>query len=307
MSHPSHCFSLAFAFNCRLPFLRRELITVFIFSCLHFHINFFPTNLQFRGCSMTLMLMAYITLLFHNSACFLKTWSAHFADAPTVSYSYPCLHSAVIQNFDLTKRDAKRPKISKLIPSKVFSHNLTAQPEDGYPQSRRCKQTAAKELHKRGRADVGKRNCSPVYHWGTVRCQDVIGGHWGGTMKGTRSRQHVRLPSLTFEQGQAGRAAVFSRIRRFRSSLFNPSRVFFLNKPAKTHSRWSHCALYTTVRAFVRHSQSFLRICRSHFRKDPHFVGFFFFKPPYEANTTGLARCLLQTITRTNADLSCEQ
>lgn len=148
MSHPSHCFSLAFAFNCRLPFLRRELITVFIFSCLHFHINFFPTNLQFRGCSMTLMLMAYITLLFHNSACFLKTWSAHFADAPTVSYSYPCLHSAVIQNFDLTKRDAKRPKISKLIPSEVFSHNLTAQPEDGYPQSRRCSGQRAKQTWK---------------------------------------------------------------------------------------------------------------------------------------------------------------
>ena len=155
----------------------------FHFLLFTFSYQFFPTNLQFRGCSMTLMLMAYITLLFHNSACFLKIWNAHFADALIISYSYPCLHSAVIQNLDLPKRDMKRPKISKLIPSEVFSHSLTAQTEDGYPQSCWCKQTASKELNKRGRADVGKRNCSPIYHWGTVWCQDVTGDHRGGSWR----------------------------------------------------------------------------------------------------------------------------
>lgn len=109
----------------------------------------------------------------------------------------------------------------------------------------------------------------------------------GGTVKGTRSRQHMCLRSLTFKQGQVGKAAACSRIRRFTSSLLNLSWVFFLNKPVKTHSWQSHCALYTRVRAFVRHSQSFPRICRSHFRKDLHFMGFFF-KPPYEANTKGV-------------------
>lgn len=115
----------------------------------------------------------------------------------------------------------------------------------------------------------------------------------GGIVKGTTSRQHICLRSLIFEQGQAGRAAAFSRIRRFKSSLLNPSWVFFLDKPVKTHSWQSHRALYTRARAFVRRSQSFLRICRSHFRKDPHFMGFF--KPPYEANTKGLpAACYRQ-------------
>lgn len=132
----------------------------------------------------------------------------------------------------------------------------------------------SKELNKHGRADVGKRNHSPIYHRGTVRCQDVPGDH-GGIVKGTTSRQHICLCSLTFEQGQVGRAAAFSRIRRFKSSLLNPSWVFFLDKPVKTHSWQSHPALYTRARAFVRRSQSFLRICRSHFRKDPHFMGFF--------------------------------
>lgn len=149
----------------------------FHFLLFIFSYQFFPTNLQFRGCSMTLMLMTYIMLLFHNSACFLKTWGAHFADALAASYSYPCLHSAVIQNLDLLKRDIKRPKISRLIPSKVFSQNHIAQMEGGYLQSCQCKQTASKELNKHGRADVDKRNCPPIYRWGTVWCQHVIRDH----------------------------------------------------------------------------------------------------------------------------------
>lgn len=131
-----------------------------------------------------------------------------------------------------------------------------------------------------------KRNCSLTYHWGTVQCQDFTGDQ-RGIAKSIRSRQHICLHCLTFKQSQVGRAAVFSRIRRFRSSFRNLSWVFFLNKPVKTHSWQPCCALYTSVRASVRHSQSFLRICRSHFRKDSHFKGFFL-KPLYEVNTKGL-------------------
>lgn len=185
------------------------------FHFLLFSYQFFLTILQFRGCSMTLVLMAYITLLFHNSACFLKTWSAHFADALIVSYFYPCLYSSVTKNRDLTKREVKRPETSKLIPSKM-SHNLSAQMEGGYPQPCQCKQTAFKELNKRRRADVNRRNCLSIYHWGTLQCQDVIGDH-SGTMKGIGYRQHICLHSWTLKQVQVGRAVVFS-IRRLRSS-----------------------------------------------------------------------------------------
>lgn len=219
---------------------------------------------------MTIILMACITLLFHSNVCFLKTWSAHFADALTISYFYPCLHFAVIKNLDLTNRDVKRSEISKLIPSKIY-HNLTAQMEGGYPQLHWWKQTAFKELNKRGRADVNRRNCLPIYHWGTLQCQDVIHSR---AMKGIRCRQNICLHSLILKQVQVGRAIMFS-IRRLRSSPLNPSWVFSLNKAVKTKRLESHCALYPRVRAFLKHSQSFLRICRSHFRRDPHFTGFF--------------------------------
>lgn len=152
---------------------------------------------------MTIILMAYITLLFHSSVCFLKTWSAHFADALLVSYFYPSLHPAVIKNFDLTNRDVKRSEISKLIPSKI-SHNLTAQMEGGYPQPCCCKQAAFKELNKSGRSDVNRRICLPVYHWATLQCQDVIRDH-SRAMKGRRCRQNICLDSLTLKQVQVGR------------------------------------------------------------------------------------------------------
>lgn len=243
------------------------------FHFLLFSYQFFLTILQFRGCSTTLMLMAYITLLFHNSACFLKNMKCPFCRC---SNSYILLSLPPHCSYkDLTKRDVKRSEISKLIPSKI-SQNLTAQMEGGYQQLHWCKQTVFKELNKHWRADVNRMNCLPIYHWGTLHCQNVIRDH-SRTMKGMRCRQDICLHSLTLKQVQVGGGKGYSVFNKdIKSSPLNLSWVFSLNKPVKTKILKSHCALYPGVRAFLKHLQSFLRICSNHFRKDPHFTGFFF-------------------------------
>ena len=112
------------------------------------------------------------------------------------------------------------------------------------------------------------------------------------------------LQHLIFQRHQAGKAAVLSGIRRFGSPLLNLSRVIFLSKPGNTHSRQSHCALYTSVRALSGTHRAFLRICRSHFRKDPHFMlSFFFF---FNLCRRPIQRVYMLLATRrTSAELSC--
>lgn len=95
-------------------------------------------------------------------------------------------------------------------------------------------------------------------------------------MKGISCRQQVCLHSLIFKRCQAGRAAAFSRIRRFGSSLLNLSWVLFLNQTVSTHSWQSHCALCSQGRALSGTHKAFPRICGSHFRKHPHFMCCFF-------------------------------
>lgn len=116
----SYYFNVAYLIVNYRPY--EESFIVFpICSCLYFAINIFPPIRNSEAVTLTLMLMAYIMLLFHYSARFLKNIKSPFCRCSYSLTAQTYLYSALKISSDilppLASCNSEISKISQLIES----------------------------------------------------------------------------------------------------------------------------------------------------------------------------------------------
>lgn len=118
-------------FNCKLRVLWRELYCISHLQLFTLCYQYFPTNMQFRGCYADTNANGYIMLLFHYSARFLKSIKSPFCRC---SYSLPaqsCLYSAQKRSLDILSPEAScNSELSELIETRLHRYIFMIQMKD---------------------------------------------------------------------------------------------------------------------------------------------------------------------------------
>lgn len=198
----SYYFNVAYLIVNYRPY-EESFIAFPICSCLYFAINIFPPICNSEAVTLTLMLMAYIMLLFHYSARFLKNIKSPFCRC---SYSLTadllifCTKNKLRHPpspSQLQFRNFKNISINWVLSLSPHSHSPNEGQAIGSPVDANEQRTYnnVKPSSKCRRADVSRKNEPQDSHYWTVRCRDVSTDHKKGVVKSQSHGGSTSVPA----------------------------------------------------------------------------------------------------------------